>query len=260
MKYHIPQVGATYIPSLVDSVKNNHTLIAGATDCGKSTLEHGIIRGFLGTCLPGRDDTGRNVLFMFFDPKKVELSMYKNLPHTIYYANDIYGIEQGLMNVRQIIDKRLNRMMKKGLRQSDEAPIYVFIDELVDLVTSNRSKAIMGYLKDCISISRCCNIFFVICTQAPSRKILLPEVVLNCNCRIALRCNNAIESRQIIATDEAVNLPKHGEGIVIKNVDKYRIEIPLYTDQEIQAVIKGWTKQHPIYDAYIRWKIRPRKR
>ena len=39
-------------------------------------------------------------------------------------------------------------MHKKGIRQSDEAPIYVFIDELVDLVESKRSKQIMGYLQD----------------------------------------------------------------------------------------------------------------
>lgn len=260
LEYHIPQVGATYVPSLMNSVKGNHTLIAGTTGCGKSTLEHGIIRGFLGTCMPGRSDNGHNVLFVLLDPKKVELSMYKKLPHTICYADDLYTIEEALANVRLIIDKRLKRMQKKGIRQSDEAPIYVFVDELVDLVKSKRSKQIIGYLQDCISISRCCNIYFVICTQAPNRSILLPEIVLNMNCRIALRCNDAIESRQIIRTDEAAHLPKHGRGIVIKDVDRYEIEIPLYTDKELQDVIKGWTRQHPIYDAYIRHRIRPRKR
>lgn len=260
LEYHIPQVGATYSPALLNAVRGNHTLIAGATGCGKSTLEHAIIRGFLGTCMPGRNDDGSNVLFILIDPKKVELSLYKKLPHTIYYADDLYHIEEALLNVRLIIDRRLKRMQKKGIRQSDEAPIYVFIDELVDLVESKRSKQIMGYLQDSISISRCCNIFFVICTQAPNRKILVPGVVLNCNCRIALRCNFPIESRQIIGTDEAVQLPKHGKGIVIKNIDKYTVTIPFYTDEELQAVIKGWTSQHPIYNAYLRWRRKPKNK
>ena len=259
MTYRIPQVNATYVPALLNAIKGNHTLIAGTTGCGKSTLEHAIMRGFLGTCLPGSEDNGRNVLFFLLDPKKVELSIYKTLPHTICYASDLYDIEQALMNIRLIINQRLYKMERKGIRKSNEAPIYVFIDELVDLVKSKRSKQIIEYLSDCISISRCCNIFFIICTQAPNRRILLPEIVLNCNCRIALFCNDAIESRQIIGTDDAARLPKHGVGIVRKDVDKYKVEIPLYSDDDIQTVIKGWTSQHPIYDAYIRWITRPKK-
>ena len=66
------------------------------------------------------------------------------------------------------------------------------------LLDKTYGKDILKRIADTISISRACNIFYVRSTQAPNRKILKPEIVLNCNCRVALYCNSAIESRQII--------------------------------------------------------------
>lgn len=243
----------TYAPHLIDVIQGNHTLIAGTTGAGKSTLENSIIKALLSEKYPGADDTGRNAQMILIDPKKVELRLYKDLPHTILYADNIPDIENALYNVRLLIDKRLNSMIKSGRRKSDESPVYVFIDEIVDLVTCKRSKEILRLISDSISISRACNIFFVICTQAPNRKILKPEIVLNCNCRVALRCNSAIESRQIINDESAIYLPLHGEGLVVKDLERYKIAIPIYSDNELNAIVKAWTTQHPLYRRFKRF-------
>lgn len=189
-RYTLPSGGAEYAPYLLEIIKGNHTLIAGTTGAGKSVLENSIIYAILSDCFPGNTTDGRGARLILIDPKKVELQLYKDLPHTLYYASEINSITDVLYTVRNIIDDRLKRMQRAGVRYSRECPIYVFIDELVDLVTCERSKEIIRLIADSISIARACGVYFVILTQAPNRRILKPEIVLNCNCRVALRCNS----------------------------------------------------------------------
>ena len=170
----------------------------------------------------------------------------KDLPHVIKYADNIADIEKALLCVRQIIDERLKRMQKKGLRKSQESPIYVFIDELVDLMTSTRKKDLLRILSDSASISRATNIFFVCLTQSPARVIIPAQFKLLFNCRVALRCNNAIESRQIIDDDSATKLPRYGLAIVQQDIDRYQLKINMVSDEQLQALVKSWNKQHPI--------------
>lgn len=251
MRYTTP-TDARYAPYLLDMVEGNHTLIAGTTGAGKSVLENSIIYAMLATKFPGNVASGNGARFVLLDPKKVELRMYKDLPHTWIYADDIVGIEKALVNVRLLIDQRLKDMQRKRQRKSSECPVYVFIDELVDLVTSARSKSIVRSIADSISIARAAGVYFVILTQAPNRKILLPEITLNTNCRCALFCNNAIESRQVIGDDSATALPAHGLGIVQQNTERYKIEIPMYHDRDIYNIINHWTKQHPVHNFFRR--------
>lgn len=251
LTYRIP-AGYKYPPYLLDLIEGNHVLIAGTVGSGKSVLENAVLRSLLCTKFPGSEDNGQNARFVLIDPKKVELDIYKTLPHTIMYADNISAIESALNRVRNIVDMRLAQMKAQGIRKSKECPIYVFIDEMLDIVTSNRGKEISRLIADIVSISRATNIFFVMLTQAPNRKVLRPEIVLNCNCRVALRCNSPIESRQIIGSDEATLLPKHGLGIVIQNIDSYQIEIPFFSDSEIEELVKEWTKQHKLYNYFRR--------
>lgn len=242
--YTLPTGGAQYAPYLLEIIENNHTLIAGTTGAGKSVLENSIIYSIMSARFPGQTADGRGARLILIDPKKVELRLYKDLPHTLFYADNIDSIIDVLFTVRCIIDDRLKRMQRDGRRKSAECPIYVFIDELVDLITSARSKEIIRLISDSISIARACGVYFVILTQAPNRRILKPEIVLNCNCRVALRCNSPIESRQILGDDSAASLPLHGLGIVQKNLERYQVKIPFYTDGEIQRTLDTWTRQN----------------
>ena len=243
LKYTLPK-GLLYYPYMLEMIEENHTVIAGTTGSGKSVLENNIIYSLLCTHYPGKVENGKGCKFVLIDPKKVELDIYKSLPHTLLYADNINDIENALYYVRQLINKRLTEMKMNGWRKSKELPIYIFIDELVDIILSNRSKQIIDLIKDSISISRACNIFFVMLTQAPNRKILKPEIMLNCNCRVALYCNDSIESRQIINDNTACQLPFHGLGIVQQNIDRYMIKIPMITDKQIKEIVFHWNKQH----------------
>jgi S-DNA-T family DNA segregation ATPase FtsK/SpoIIIE len=245
--------GVTYYPYLIDMIENNHTLIAGTTGAGKSVLENAIIHSLLAVKHPGGVDGCK---FVLIDPKKVELDIYKNLPHTIAYADNIPDILTTLYNVRLLIDKRLEVMKKQRQRKTAETPIYIFIDELVDIVTNKPyGKEITRIISDCASISRATNIFFIALTQSPSRVIIPAQFKLLFNCRVGLRCNNAIESRQIVDDDTCTTLPRHGIGIVQQNLDRYYISIPLIPDSEIFQLVRFWEKQHPLFNALNRKKM-----
>ena len=245
LRYTIP-AGYNYAPYLLDLIEGNHTLIAGTTGAGKSVLENSIINAIMCEKFPGQTDSGNGCKLILIDPKRVELSLYKDLPHTLYYADNIPEIEATFKKIRAIIETRLAKMQKRRERKTSDCPIYVFIDELVDIVESKRSKQILEIFADCISISRAAGVFFVTCTQSPARGMIPAVIKLNCSCRVALKCNDVIESRQIIDSPEAVNLPRHGEGIVKQGLDKYNIDIPLTPDRQLEALAKFWSKQHRI--------------
>jgi len=255
IKYTIP-AGALYAPYLLNIIKGNHTIIAGTTGSGKSVLENSIVYALLCATFPGDDNNGKNARFIFLDPKKVEFDCYKNLPHTLYYADNIETIIKVLQRVRELIDNRLFIMKKKSQRQSDAAPVYVFIDEIVTIIENKKYKNIvLSLLSDILSISRATNIFCIISTQNPARGCIPATIQINCNCKVALRCNNSIESREIIGESGAENLPKNGFAIVRQNMEKYKIKIPFYSDQDINDIVKFWTRQHKILNKLLRPKI-----
>lgn len=252
LTYHLPSSGAQYAPYLIDMIEGNHTLIAGTVGAGKSVLENSIIYALLSTKYPGTVAGNNGARFVLIDPKRVELDIYKNLPHTLRYADTIPDIVSTLQFVRTEIDRRLDHMKRNGQRKSAECPIYVFIDELVDLMASNQANEIARLLSDSASISRAANVFFIALTQSPSRKIIPAKFKLLFNCRCALRCNNSIESKQIIDDDSATLLPLHGFGIVQQNLDRYQIKIPYYSDSQLLATVKHWEKQHKFSNRLFR--------
>lgn len=256
MTYQLPY-GLYYKPYLIDMIRNNHTVIAGSTGSGKSVLENNIIYALLCTHFPGKVPDNNGCKMVFMDPKKVELDIYKNIPHCLYYADNMAAIERAFINLRMIINNRLENMKKQRVRKTQETTIYVFIDEIVDIVTNkDYGKRILKMLVDCISISRAAGVFFIISTQAPNRKILLPEIILNCNCRVGLYCNSVIESRQITGDNLAALLPLHGKAVVNQDIDRYYIEIPMIYDDQIKEIVNHWRKQHSIYNYFKHRKNR----
>lgn len=247
LTYTLP-AGLTYRPYLIDLVENNHCVIAGSTGSGKSVLENNIIYALLCTHYPGNPTNLENkgCKFIFIDPKKVELDIYKNLPHTLYYADNMQDIEQVFVNLRAIIDNRLQTMKKQRVRKTQETTIYIFIDEIVDIVENKTyGKKIINMLVDCISISRAAGCFFVISSQAPNRRTLIPGIILNANCRVGLYCNSPIESRQIVGGNLACELPLHGKAVVNQDINRYYINIPMIYDNDIINIVRFWEKQKP---------------
>lgn len=189
----------------------NHTLIAGTTGSGKSVLLNNCLDYLLCTQTP------KEYSLILFDTKIVELQKYKNMLHVDSYLTDIIRINAKMRGLIALMNQRYSEMAKRNIVKWDGQRIVVIIDEIADILTAfgNESKKFKQYLTILLAKSRASGINFIVCTQAPNRKILSAEIVLNIPTRCALRCLSSIESRQIINVSGAENLPKYGQCILL---------------------------------------------
>ncbi len=223
----------------LDILQQPHTLIAGTTGSGKSCVINGIIYTAM-TCR-----TPATCRFVLIDPKHTELVAYKNLPHTWAYCNEPNDARGYLKSLITEMQGRYKRAEKKGLRKSDEFDVYVIIDELSDLVLADRE--IVDLLGKIARVGRAANIHLIAATQCPNRKTLSAEFSANCPARLALRCRDNIESRQIIGNSSAVDLPMYGQAFYISPLYRKQVlcTIPLYSDEVLNDRIQYWLKQTP---------------
>lgn len=219
-----------------DILTSPHTLIAGTTGSGKSVLLNSIISVFMS------DFSVSNQLYMI-DPKRIELSQYKVLPHCTRYTSDVDEAISILDDVLYIVESRYKEMEKRNIRQYDGPHVYVIIDELADIMISPSAKAFKLKLQKILQIARASNIHVIACTQAPSRQIIPASIVLNFTNRVALRCLSAIESRQIITVSGAENLPQYGKALYLSpKRGIIPVDITMTPQSAIDDSIYEWTQ------------------
>lgn len=248
MTYTTP--GGTRHSLYGDMLKQNHLLIAGATGSGKSV----VINALIYTALlngPGKS------AFILCDPKMVELSRYRRLPHVLEYADTLEGIAEALTYAHDIMMARFSRMKAAGEVETSERDIHIIVDEFADLVTrgadreENKLRTICESKIESIGkLGRAAHVHLILATQAPNRKTIKANIVLNMTARVALRCEYPTESKQIIGQPWAVDLPdpkvehraeayyKHGLELDLCN-------IPMIDPDEIRRVIAHWEAQKP---------------
>lgn len=215
-----------------------HSLIAGATGCGKSTFLHSIIAAALVQHSPAA------VRFILIDPKAVELARYKNLPHTLEYTDTEDGAlsaleyAQGIMNARY---KELVRSGRENWTEQDGAAVYVIIEELADLMTCPLKREIQVAIQRLTQKGRAAGIHIIAATQAPSRAVIPAALQLNFTARFALACETAIESKQIIGIAGAEALPDHGEVIYKYRRNIGRYTVPFMKKSEVMELVNYWT-------------------
>lgn len=223
--------GRTYTAPLLfcDVLRQAHTLIAGQTGSGKSVFLNGLITTAL--------KQGGN-RYIFIDPKQMELWKYHNLPNCEAYAETPEQATRALARAITLMEKRNKECRDRGLKLYDGEPIYVFIDELADLLISPEAKQIKRQLQRLTALGRASRVVIVACTQQPNRKNLPAELTLNFPSRIALHCQTAIESRQVINVKGAEDLPMYGRCLYLRpshNVEEW--VVPMTDEEETDSVI-----------------------
>lgn len=221
-----------------DLAERPHLLIAGATGSGKSVTVNGIIYSLLATRFP--NECG----FILIDPKKVELSRYANLPHTIRYASEPSDMIDSLRFAVDEIDRRYSVMQKAGVREYSGSDLYVIVDELADLMVSQKDLALYP-LQRIAQIGRAAHVHIIACTQNVMA-VTIPTV-LKCNFStvLGLRTATAAQSRYLISAKGCEALPdpkKAGKGIgyLRDGADLNRYELYMYTDPEIDFLVNYW--------------------
>lgn len=216
-----------------------HTIIAGATGCGKSTFIHSILYTAL------KEYTPEQARFILIDPKSVELMRYRKLPHTIQYTDTEAGAVAALEYAEQIMTARYQIMKQRDKdtwTEADGAHIYIIVEELADLMVCPVAKQIRLAIQRLTQKGRAAGISCIAATQAPSRKIIPAEITLNFTARFALACESGIESKQVIGTSGAEKLPDHGEAIYKYRRSVKQVALPYVKREQVQEVITYWER------------------
>ena len=237
MKYKFKTPSGQIYNLFEDMAKQNHLLVAGATGSGKSVIVNGII-----TTLLYRSPSQAG--FILIDPKRVELSPYKALPHTIYYASEPNDMVYALQLALRICDNRFREMQKRGLRLYNGGDVYVIIDEWADLMTTNR-RVVAPIVQRLAQIGRASKVHVILCTQTPIAKVIPTEIKCNFDSRVGLRTRSAQDSRNILGYSGLETLPQYGQGVYMTPQEETLYKIPYVDEAEQKRLIEWWVNQLP---------------
>lgn len=218
-----------------DMINQPHLLIAGATGSGKSTVIHGLINTIL-----YYPPTEKQLILI--DSKRVELIEYSRLPHTIYRATEPRQIAAAVTGAVNELERRFKRMERARIKLYTGSDIYIIIDELADLITTQK-KDVLTPLKRIAQLGRAAKIHLILATQRPTKDIVSGEIKVNIDARLALRCPTKQDSRNIINVGGAELLPRYGYGYYLtpETIKPELITLPLISELEKQHLISWWS-------------------
>lgn len=201
--------------------KMPHLLVAGATGSGKSIMIHSIIISLLYRNSPS------TLKLILVDPKRVELSIYNELPHL---ATPVITENKKAINALRWaiseMDRRYDTLLQAGKRdiksfnesQKDEALPYlvIVIDELADLMASY-GREVEGSIVRLTQMARATGIHLILSTQRPSVEVITGLIKANITSRIALQVASQIDSRTILDTSGAEKLLGGGDLLFVSS-------------------------------------------
>lgn len=231
MRAHTAPTGT--VPRLcLDILDQPHTLIAGATGSGKSVLINDLI--YTALFSPPCDKQ-----FILIDPKRVELRSYRKLPYTLIYASEPADMVSAINKAVDIMERRYKRMTRRGEKQSREPHIYIIVDEFADLMTTLKRQTVPALCR-LAQLGRAANIHLILATQRPTKDIVTGQIKVNIDARVALRCPTAQDSRNIINTTGAEQLPRHGFCYYLTpdTMQPVKVAVPWIPENEINKLIQ----------------------
>lgn len=231
MKYTTP--GGRVYCIYENMLDQTHLLIAGATGSGKSVTINGIMYTALVKYTPVRCQ------FILIDPKRVELVAFRGLPHTMRYASEPGEMVQALQYAMMLTENRYREMQKQGLKKYNGSHVYIIIDELADLMTTNR-KQVEPLIQRICQIGRAANIHVIAATQCPLSAVIPTPIKVNFDSRVGLRTRSAQDSRNILGCKGCETLPRYGQAYYMTAEELQLIDVPMESDTDLQNLIEYW--------------------
>ena len=220
-----------------DMSNQTHLLIAGRTGSGKSVVVNGIIHSML--CQRSRDEAQ----LILIDPKRVELSQWKSVPHCLFYSADNPVDRLQALNLAvSMIEKRFADMETKGIKRYDGGHIHVVIDELADIITTQKND-VLPLLQRIGQIGRAANVHMIACTQCPTAQILSTQLRCNFDSILGLRTRSAQDSRNIIGIKGCEKLPDHGQGYYVTPKFEGVVDLPMIPEEELNRISTHWSNR-----------------
>lgn len=232
-----------------DLYKMPHMLLAGTTGSGKSIFIHSIVMTLI---MRNNPDDLRLVLV---DPKRVEMSKYKGMPHLL--CPNIVEPEEAVVCLNKLVDEmerrysileesamsdiqQYNEWVEEDKSRGDKLPYYVAIlDEYSDLV--DRAKDIQRPVISLAQKARSAGIHLIICTQRPSTNVITGLIKGNLPTHVALMTASSVDSITIIGEGGAEKLLGKGDMLVqsatVSKVGCVRLQGCFVQNKEILQVV-----------------------
>lgn len=231
-----------YYNYIADLLKSPHCLICGTTGSGKSVLLNNIL-------YHGLFENADRFQIILIDPKRVELVRYANTENCLYYASEPDTMIQALYYGLDIIERRFKEMQISGSLSYNGSDVYIIIDELADLMTTQKKK-VLPILQRIGQIGRAARVHMIACTQCPLAKVIPTELKVNFETIIGLHVRSIQDSRNIINQSGCELLPRYGKMIVLNSDGLKSYSVP-YIKEEIEIVINTRTRKAPTKKSFI---------
>lgn len=245
-------------PVIADLASMPHLLIAGATGAGKSVGINALIVSLLYRHTP---DTLR--LFLI-DPKRLELSFYRDIPHleghdVVTDPHEAFALLDAL--VREMEDRyewmahakvrslaNFNKAVAEGRVEprGDNEPrampfLVCIVDELADLMMVTR-KAIEEPIARLAQMARAAGIHLVLATQRPSVDVITGLIKANFPTRIAFKVSSKADGRVILDQKGAENLLGKGDMLFKPPTSDVlqRVHGAFVSEEEVTRVVAFW--------------------
>ena len=241
-----------------------HLLVAGTTGAGKSVAIHDFIVSLLYRCGPER------LRFIMVDPKRVELTVYNNIPHLLTpVITDAKKAILALKWLAKEMERRYNILEAEAVRdiasyhanvvapsvakalvgkpaqsgkngEPVEAMPYIVlvIDELADIMSTYPRELESGIVR-LAQMSRAVGIHLLLSTQRPSVKVITGLIKANIPARVAMQVASQIDSRTILDTGGAEKLLGAGDMLFLSGEmsKPRRIQAPFISEGEVKQVV-----------------------
>ncbi len=243
-------------PKWADLTKMPHMLVAGATNSGKSVCLNAIISSIIARASPDE------VKFSLIDPKRVELTLYRDIPHlyhpVVVEPKDAVKVLRGMIVE---MDRRYKKFAEAGVRNissynqkldEDEMPlpyIVIVIDELADLMMTAAAE-FEKLICRLAQLARATGIHLIVATQRPSVNVITGVIKANIPARVAFAVASQVDSRTILDAVGAERLIGSGDMLFDANNGgkAVRIQGAYLSEDEVNRIVqvaKGAYRDEP---------------